>query len=157
MTPEQAKTLIQFVKYAIAGGIATATHVFLFHLCAWKVLPALQERDLGVRLFKLPAADLDDATRSRNSMIDNFLAFLVANFVAYLINVLWVFEGGRHGALIEIALFYAVSGLSMGLGTGLMGFLIRRFGMLTTYAFGANLVTSLLINFAARKFFIFKG
>jgi hypothetical protein len=38
-----------------------------------------------------------------------------------------------------------------------MGFLIRRFGMLTTYAFGANILAALLINYVMRKFFIFNG
>ena len=45
----------------------------------------------------------------------------------------------------------------MVLGTSMMGWLIRRFGMQTTYAFGANLVSAVLINYAARKFFIFSG
>ena len=90
-------------------------------------------------------------------MVDNGVAFLFSNFVAYLLNVPWVFEPGRHHGLIEIGLFYLVSGVSVVVGTALMGWLIRRFGMRTTYAFAANLVTALLINFAMRKFVIFKG
>jgi len=35
--------------------------------------------------------------------------------------------------------------------------LIKRFGMLTTYAFGSNIFAALMINYAMRKFFIFKG
>jgi putative flippase GtrA len=100
---------------------------------------------------------LDDSTRSRNSMRGNALAFVVSNFVAYLINVYWVFVPGRHHWLAEIALFYIVSGVSLVLGTALMGFLIRRFGILTTYAFGSNIFTALMINYVMRKFFIFKG
>jgi hypothetical protein len=38
-----------------------------------------------------------------------------------------------------------------------MGFLIRRFGMLTTYAFGSNIFTAVMINYVMRKFFIFDG
>jgi hypothetical protein len=38
-----------------------------------------------------------------------------------------------------------------------MGFLIHHFGVITTLAFGANVVVSLLINFVLRKYFIFKG
>ncbi|MFH2201640.1 MAG: GtrA family protein [Elusimicrobiota bacterium] len=153
----QAANVIQFLKYAVAGGVATVTHIFFFHLCAWKVLPALQDKDWAVRFFQLPPAALTDSVRARNSMIDNFLAFMVANMVAYLINAYWVFEAGRHHFLVELALFYAVSGIAMVIGTGMMGFLIKRFGMLTTYAFCANIVSALLINYAARKFFIFKG
>jgi len=77
--------------------------------------------------------------------------------VSYLLNIFWVFESGRHNRIIEIGLFYLVSGVSMGVGTALMGFLIGQFDMQTTYAFTANLVSAVLINFAMRKFFIFKG
>lgn len=149
--------LIQFVKYALAGGVATVVHVTIFHLFAWKMFPALQEQDFAVRVLKLPVAELTDKLRSRNSMLANFTAFLFANLVAYYINIYWVFESGRHSFWVEIGLFYAVSGGSMVLGTAMMGWLIRRFGMQTTYAFGANIVSAVLINYAARKFFIFSG
>lgn len=156
-TGREAGPLIQFIKYAIAGGVATATHIVLFHLCAWRFFPALQRGDWAVRLFRLKVVQEDDRLRSRNSMIDNGIAFMFSNMVAYLINVAWVFEPGRHSVVVELAMFYAVSAVSIVLGTLLMGYLIRRFGMLTTFAFGANLVTALLINYAMRKFVIFNG
>jgi putative flippase GtrA len=152
-----AGPVVQFLKYAIGGGVATMAHIFVFHLCAWKLLPALQDNDHAVQLFKLHVPEQDNKTRARNSMIDNGIAFMLSNFVAYLINIYWVFKPGRHHFLVEIGLFYAVSGVSMVIGTGIMGFLIRRYGMRTTYAFLANLVTALLINFAMRKFVIFSG
>ncbi len=151
------ENLIQFIKYALAGGVATGVHITLFHLFAWKFFPALQADDWAVKGLHLPVAELGDNERSRNSMIDNFLAFLFSNAVAYLINIWWVFKPGRHHWLVEFGLFYAVSGISVGIGTVLMGMLIRRYGMRTTYAFGANLVSAVLINYAARKFFIFQG
>jgi putative flippase GtrA len=77
--------------------------------------------------------------------------------VAYITNILWVFEGGKYHFIIEILMFYAVSGISAFLGTMLMGFLINRFGILTTYAFGSNIFTAVMINYAVRKFFIFHG
>ena len=153
----EAGPLIQFIKYGIAGGVATLTHIVLFHLVAWKILPALQKNDFAVQAFKLHVPDMDDATRSRNSMLDNFMAFIFSNLVAYIINIYWVFEKGRHSMLVEVGLFYLVSGISIVIGTFLMGFLIRRFGMRTTYAFISNLVTAIMINYAARKFLIFKG
>lgn len=149
--------IVQFVKYALVGGLATAVHIVIFHLVAWKVFPSLQERDHAVRLLGLKIRQVNDATRSRNSMIGNFLAFLVANMVAYICNVLFVFQAGKYHVVIEILLFYAVSGLSAALGTMLMGVLIRRFGLLTTYAFGANIVTAVMFNYVMRKFFIFNG
>ena len=156
-TGREAGPLIQFIKYAIGGGVATLTHIVIFHLIAWKLFPSLQENDFAVKVLKWSVAKIDDAKRSRNSMIGNLLAFIVSNLVAYLINVYWVFEKGRHSLGVEIGLFYLVSGISIVIGTALMGVLIRRFGMRTTYAFCSNLVTAVMINYAARKFLIFKG
>ncbi len=151
------ENLIQFIKYAFAGGLATLTHLCLFHLLAWKCFPALQEKDPFVRFFKIKTGKIDDQYRSRNSMIANVLSFMLANLVAYITNVLWVFEAGRHHISIEILLFYAVSGISLFLGTVLMGVLIRRCGVLTTYAYGVNIFTAVMINYVVRKFFIFNG
>ena len=117
---------------------------------------ALQADDWFVRLLNLPLQEVDDATRSRNSMKANVVAFLIANFVAYLINIYWVFVPGRYHWIVEVGLFYLVSAVAIVIGSALMGFLIRRFGVLTTYAFGCNIVAALLINYAMRKFFIFK-
>ena len=148
---------LQFVKYAISGCIATATHILVFHLVAWKLFFALQADDWFVKLLHLPVPKLDDETRSRNSMKGNGVSFIISNLVAYLINIYWVFVPGRYPWIVEIGLFYLVSGASIVIGTALMGFLIRRFGMLTTYAFGANIFAALMINYAMRKYFIFNG
>lgn len=153
----QNDNLIQFIKYALAGGLATITHIVFFHLVAWKMFPALQPQDHFVRLLGLKIRKITDTHRARNSAISNILAFIVSNAVAYITNYLWVFEPGRHSIFVEIALFYAGSGVSMALGTGLMGVLIKRFGLLTTYAFGSNIVIAVLINYALRKFVIFQG
>ena len=153
----EAGNVVQFIKYSISGGVATLTHIIVFHLVAWKIFFALQENDWFVKFIGIPVQELDDATRARNSMIGNGIAFIFSNFVAYLINIYWVFVPGRHPWIIEILLFYLVSGVAIVIGTALMGFLIRRFGMLTTYAFGSNLVAAIMINYAMRKFFIFKG
>lgn len=149
--------VIQFIKYALAGGLATITHICVFHLVGWKLFPSLQEKDHAVRFFKLEIEELSDDKRAKNSMLSNSVAFLISNMVAYITNILWVFEGGKYHFVIEILLFYAVSGVSIVLGTALMGILIKRFGMLTTYAFGANIFTAVMINYAVRKFFIFHG
>mgnify|MGYP002020689639 FL=1 len=154
---QEAGPIVQFIKYGIAGAIATAVHILMFHLLAWRAFPALQQRDLLVRVLKLNVAPIDDRHRSRNSMIDNFGAFIVSNFVCYLINISWVFQAGRHHWAVELGLFYLASGFATVLGTALMGWLIRRFGLLTTYAFGANILTSVMVNYAVRKFIIFHG
>jgi len=152
-----AHPLVQFVKYALAGGIATVTHVVAFQLAAWRLFPCLQEKDFLARWLNLDLPALSDAARATNSMVDNALAFVVSNGVCYVLNRLFVFTPGRHHRFIEIGLFYAVSGVSLILGSIVMGLLIREFGMRTDFAFGANLVTSLLINYGMRKFVVFKG
>ncbi len=148
---------IQFIKYAVAGGVATAIHITIFHLACWRLFPALQERDIAIRLLQISPATVDSRTRSKNSMYGNVIAFLFSNMAAYLINIRWVFQAGRHNIIIEILLFYAVSAIAAFLGTALMGVLIHRYRILTTWAFSANIFCAVMINYAIRKFFIFAG
>lgn len=152
-----ASPLIQFIKYGIAGGMATAVHITIFHIAAWKIFPALQANDWFVKIFKISMEHEDDKLRARNSMINNGIAFMLSNMVAYVINIYWVFEPGKYTWYIQVSLFYLVSGVSIVIGTSIMGWLIRRYGMSTTYAFLANLVSALLINYAMRRFVIFNG
>ena len=147
----------QFIKYAICGGIATATHITIFHLVGWRLIPCLQHNDPFVKYLHLQVPDVDLQRRARNSMITNLIGFLISNGIAYMLNILFVFKTGRHHWLVEFALFYAVSGISLAVGTTVMGWLIRRYGVLTTIAFGTNLIAALLINFVMRKFVIFNG
>jgi putative flippase GtrA len=151
------ENVLQFIRYGISGAVAVATHILIFHLAAWKLFFALQENDWFVKILDIPIEPLDDATRSRNSMWGNGMAFVISNLVAYVINIYWVFVPGRYPWIVEIALFYLVSGVSIAIGTALMGFLIRRFGILTTYAFGSNIFTAVMINYALRKYVIFNG
>lgn len=153
----EAGLLVQFIKYGISGGLATLVHIVIFHLIAWKIFPSLQEKDLFIVIFGLTVTEVDVATRSLNSMLSNGTAFLISNMVAYLTNIFWVFTPGRHNRIVEIGLFYLVSGVSVVIGTSMMGFLIRYFGMQTTYAFAANIVSAVMINYGMRKFYIFKG
>lgn len=156
-TQREASPFIQFVKYAIAGGVATAVHIGSFYLLAWLVFPALKPDDIVVTVLRISAVDLSDALRARNAMIDNAIAFIFSNLTAYLINVWWVFERGRHHRVIEIGLFYMVSGLSIVIGSVLMGILITYFSLSTTVAFIAVIIVSTLINYILRKKVVFKG
>lgn len=179
-TQREASPLIQFIKYAICGGGAVTVHVIVFFLLSWLIIPALNDKDILVRLLHLSASEISDAIRARNAMINNGLAFLFSNLVAYILNILWVFESGRRyppldlvlGKLgliqratlracahrtVEVALFYAVSGIAIVIGTFLMGVMINQWHFTTTVAFGAQCVIAAMINFALRKFMIFKG
>jgi putative flippase GtrA len=148
--------LVQFIKYGIAGGIATVVHVCIFFTLAWKVFPALTDDDPIAVLLKISPSPITDGLRARNAAIDNFLAFMISNFVVYLINIYWVFESGRHSRWKEIGMFYLVAGVSVAIGIGLQSFLIEHFGITTTFAFGAMILVCLMINYLVRKFFIFK-
>lgn len=179
-TQREASTLIQFIKYAICGGGAVTVHVIAFFLLSWLIIPALNAEDIFVKLFHLSCAPISDAIRARNAMINNALAFLLSNLVAYILNILWVFESGRRyppvdfflsklGLIqratlracvhrtVEVVLFYVVSGIAIAIGTFLMGILIKQWHFTTTVAFGVECVVAALINFALRKFMIFKG
>lgn len=152
-----ANPVIQFLKYAVAGGIATAVHILTFFLAGFFVFPCVASDDILIRLFGLAAPVVEETLRARNAVFCNIIAFLVSNTVCYIINRLFVFKPGRHSMVVEFLLFFAVSAISVGLGTFLMGVLIDQFGIQTTYAFGANMVCSLAINYVLRKFFVFKG
>jgi putative flippase GtrA len=157
LSPESGPTL-QFLKYAVCGGIATATNILIFYLLGWRLLPCMQPDDFFVRLLHLHVPAIDVVLRKNNATIANTIAFLISNFVAYLLNIWFVFRAGRHHRLVELGLFYAVSAVSFVIGTLLlMRWLIGAFGMMTTIAFASNMVVALLINFAMRKFVIFKG
>jgi putative flippase GtrA len=148
--------LIQFLKYGIAGGLATLVHIGLFYWMAMRWFPALNEHDVLASLLHLSVPEVSQGIRARNSMIDNTVAFLFSNLTAYIINIAWVFERGRHHPAMEFLFFYAVSGVSILIGSVLMGALIHSFGMTTTAAFFANVFVSLMINFVLRKHVIFK-
>lgn len=152
-----APPLVQFVKYGVAGGIATAAHILTFFLAGFLLFPCVTQDDILVKLLGLTAPAVEEALRARHAVYANVLAFCVSNTVCYIINRLFVFRPGRHHVVLEFALFLAVSAISMTIGTTLMGILIKQFGLQTTLAFGANLVSSLAINYVMRKFFVFKG
>jgi len=156
-TSKDHGTLVQFIKYAIAGVIATIVHVTVFYTLALKFIPALTEDDPISRLISIPPHELTDAARSLNAALNNFIAFMISNTVVYLINIFWVFESGKHSRRKEVLLFFAVSGFSVLIGTGLQTFLIGKVGLDTSYAFFLNAGVCLMINYAARKFFIFHG
>jgi putative flippase GtrA len=152
----EAHPLVQFIKYGMAGGLATVVDIVVFYALAWLVLPALTSDDQMVRLLNLSITPVTEAVRLRNYVFDRTITFLFSNFAAYAANVLWVFTPGRHSRTKEIALFYLVSGTSYLIGTGLSSFLIAR-GATTTTGYLVNMVSSLLINYVCRKFIVFKG
>ncbi|HMP73867.1 MAG TPA: GtrA family protein [Kiritimatiellia bacterium] len=153
----EASPLIQFIKYGIAGGVATLTDILVFYLIAWKVLPALRPDDPIVTRLGFTVTPITELQRSQRFIVITVCAFMVSNLVAYVSNILWVFEPGRHAWYIEVGLFYAVSGVSIFLGTSIGWSLIRFFHLSTTTSYVSKMIASLLINFVGRKFFVFLG
>ena len=148
---------IQFLKYSLCGWVAMATDMIVFFLVAWLIFPALKESDELVRLFNLQIEAIPKHTRILNFCLGNGIAFLASNFVAYVLNVRFVFKAGRHSQRKEVALFYLVSAISVGIGTGVGALLISAFGLSTTFSYVAKAISTTLINFVARKFIIFHG
>jgi putative flippase GtrA len=152
-----AGPVVQFIKYGIAGGIATAVDIFVFYLVAWRLIPALRADDPVVRRLGLTVRPVTEEQRSRRFIYVTAIAFLFSNFTAYILNIFWVFEPGRHAWWLELLLFYAVSGISIVLGTAIGWVMIKWLHLSTTASYAGKLIASLLINFVARKFFVFKG
>ena len=152
----QTHPFIQFVKYGIAGGIVTVFSVLVFALLTWKVFPSLQEHEFVVRLLHLQVTPMAEAVCARNYAYCQIIVFMLANLVCYFINIAWVFEPGRHSRQKELTLFYAVSLLSFAAGTALGTGLIALFNAGAAVAYLANMLAAILINFAGRKYYIFK-
>jgi putative flippase GtrA len=108
-------------------------------------------------VFKAKVIELPAEARARNAVYSNIVAFFASNIVCYIINRIFVFKPGEHNVVVEFLLFLAVSAIAIFLGTAIMRWLIKHFNMQTTFAFAANLVTSLMLNYVLRKFFIFAG
>ena len=148
--------LRQLLRYSVSGSVATAVHTILFYFFAWKLLPALGESDRVVTLLGLPVEPVTDAVRAAHYRWNNAAAFAISNFTAYLLNKAWVFPPGRRHPVVEISLFYLVSGISILIGVLVTSLSIEHLGSSTTAAMAVNLVLSMLINFTLRKYVVFR-
>ena len=150
-------TLVQFIKYGIAGGAATSVHIVAFYILAGTIFPALSVDDKAVTVLGLPSTDIDEKTRATLAALNNIIAFFFSNGVAYILNIKWVFMAGRHPRSIELMMFFAVSGTSIVVGSGIVWGLVRWGSATSTTAFVANILASVMINYVMRKYVIFKG
>jgi putative flippase GtrA len=148
---------LQFFKYMICGGFAFATDLTVFYLLATSIVPALTPNDVFAQLLGLDIEPISESVRLRNFWIGKTASFTSANAVAYMLNVLFVFKGGKHKMQHEVALFFAVSFIAFLLGTWSGDILIRFFGVQTTFSNLTAIVFATLINYTGRKFFIFQG
>ena len=151
-----AHPIVQFIKYGMVGGMSTVVHMTCFFLCGWFLFPCLAQDDNLVKLLSLSAPAIAEGVRASHSAYSNGVAFLISNTFCYILNILFVFKPGKHHPLVEFLLFFGVSAISMVIGTGIQTLLIAKLAMQTTIAFGANIFSSLFINYSVRKFFIFQ-
>ena len=160
-TQREAHPAIQFIKYGIAGVIATAVHNIIFLVLALWVFPGMDPNAwldrFVMNLFRVEMPTLTDAVLQRNFRINNTIAFLIANVVAYLINFHWVFHPGRHRRHIEAGLFLTVSTVSLLVGMQIGVWIMRWTEQGTVVAQFGNVFSSVMINYVCRKFIVFKG
>jgi putative flippase GtrA len=141
--------------------VATAVDLVIFFALALTLFPALTPEDPVVKLVNMfgtvEVPDISVDLRSRNYVIDKCISFVFSNLTAYLANIYFVFQPGRHQRHVEIALFYIVSIVAMVAGTGLGWMLIEFFRVETTFSRVGDMIAAVLINFFCRKFLIFRG
>ena len=148
--------LWQIFKYGVIGVLATGINFAVAEVCAAHVWPCLGADDPFVRLGVFARADVSDAARALLAVYCNLVGFFVANLVCWLLNRKYVFTPGRHGWLVEYALFLAGSGFAILCGSASIWALVRFQGMQATYSFVVNVMVSVAVNFVVRKFFVFK-
>ncbi len=161
-TQREAHPFVQFIKYSMCGATATVVDVIIFYSLSAFVIYALQPDDgffkaMAFLGLDLHVSELPSAVQERNFIINSSIAFIFSNFTAYILNVLWVFESGKHSRHKELVLFYAVSFASIILGIFLGWLMIHYLHMSTTASFIGKMISALLINYSGRKYLIFKG
>jgi len=142
--------LIQFGVYGLCGGLATVVFVGLTVYLSYHVFPAMDR-------MIVDGAPITDQLRARNLLINNTIAFAVANVVAYGTNILFVFQTGRHHPVMEFLYFTAGSTLSFLISQFAGPWLVHAYGLPTAVAIMTNIAASVFLNFAIRKLFVFKN
>lgn len=142
--------LIQFGVYGLCGGLATVVYSTMFFFLSTKVFPAMD----GMMVDGKP---ITDALRAKDFTINATIAFLAATVVAYVTNVLFVFKTGRHHPVMEFLYFTGGSSIAFAISLLAGPWLVHQYGLPTVVAFLTNIAASILLNFAIRKFFVFKG
>jgi putative flippase GtrA len=159
-----ASPIIQFIKYGIVGVMSTLIQILVFYVVACTILKCLTQDDaffkfldmLGVTYSNLTVDD-SDSVRAFRAAIATGVGFFFANIFCWIMNRLFVFKPGRHFWLVELVLFFGVSLIALGVGIAVQTVLIKYAGWTTSSAFIIEIVSSFVINYVVRKFFIFKG
>ncbi len=141
----EAPVTFQFAKYAALGIITTLVQVGAFTWFSHTLFPAHDY---------LVEGGITPAIKERHAIFSNLLAFPFAVLFNYVANVCFVFTPGRHSRSRELALFVGISFATFAVGLLSGPALISR-GLDPWIAQGVLIVTSALLNFVCRKFFVF--
>ena len=133
----------QFFKYVVCGLVATLVLALVWLLARTCSGGYLDD-------------DLPKATLQSHSTVVLINAFVIANFVAYFSNRIFVFTPGRHTFFMEMFIFFAVSAASFFGGHLAKTWLIEQ-GHQVDLAALSFAVSSALINFIARKYIVFSN
>ncbi len=133
----------QFSRYLLCGGTAFLIHWVIVNLLGHTLNPAFAEQ-------------LGDQLRFERSALNNSCAFLISNTVAYLLNVRFVFESGRHQRRTEVGLFFIASAIGFFPALYSLDFIIRTLSLNTHVANLGFPAVAAVGNFFARKFLIFR-
>lgn len=147
----------QLVKYVFCGGVSVVVDQAVFYILAWLVLPILPRDDPFARfigLFGFSVRDIADEHFYANYWMIKGICFLASNAVVYLLNVLYVFHGGRHKRHVEVAMFFGFSLLQF-FYIWLGGVLMATFAWKPTYANLTMLILGIVTNYVARKKVVF--
>ena len=147
----------QFVKYGAIGVAATLVQMTVFYVLASTCCRCLGANDWAVEWFGLPSVELSRLVRGFRFAVDTAIGFSIANVFCWLMNRAFVFRPGKFSWYKEFGMFFGAAAGAMALATGISWVLINWVGLQTTAAVVIEVVVSFVVNFVARKFFIFKG
>lgn len=152
----------QFVKYGAIGVAATCVQFAVFYALASTCLRCLTADDTAVRLLGLPGAEFTGAepwyhARWFLAGVATAAGFVVANVFCWLMNRAFVFRPGKFRWYVEFGMFFGVAAIATTIALAVQSVLIKVAGMTTSAAVVIEVAVSFLLNFFARKFFIFKG
>ena len=134
----------------------------VFYALAATCLKCLTPDDWAVVELGLPSVTFDGtepwyASRWFLAAAATAVGFVIANIFCWLLNRAIVFRPGKFAWYVEFALFFCASSFATLVALAVQSLLIRYFGVTTSFAVIVEVLVSFVVNFCARKFFIFRG
>jgi putative flippase GtrA len=136
------------VEYFEKHNVTSSIHkqIFLFLISGGICFIA----DLSILVFLVEILKMD-------VIISNCISVIFTIFLAYFLNVKFIFQNGKFGIKKEISLFYIFSGISFVLDVLFLYLLVEYIFMWYVLA---KIIVSLIVatfNFSTRKWFIFSN